>query len=144
MLPGGEGITYQPPPPGHQPHRAILAVDLSTTLKERLLLAHQLTDFQRAEAFFYLLALGGRKPTAKMGSEKCILFRRQFLRRIPQQLRMLLLRADFSNIKGRQADELWTHNAAKDLVVQSSSCPLMKSWWLRCSPVALAFRAPRP
>jgi hypothetical protein len=58
-------------------------VDLSTTLKERLLLAYQLTGFQRAEAFFYLLALGGRKLTAEMGSEKCIVFPRQFLRRIP-------------------------------------------------------------
>jgi hypothetical protein len=59
------------------------AVDPNTVLKGRLLSAHQLTDFQRAEALFDIPALGGRKPSQLMaamlevcprGAEKCIIF----------------------------------------------------------------------
>jgi hypothetical protein len=40
------------------------------------------------------------------------------LRRLPRQLRVLLARADLSDLKGlaEQADELWAHHSADDLV----------------------------
>jgi hypothetical protein len=44
------------------------AVDPNTVLKGRLLSAHQLTDFQRAEALFDIPALGGRKPSQLMAA----------------------------------------------------------------------------
>jgi hypothetical protein len=102
-------------------------VDPYSVLKGRLLSAHQLTDFQRAEALFDMPALGGRKPSQLMaamlevcprGAEKCILFPCLFLRRLPRQLRVLLARADLSDLKGlaEQADELWAHHSADDLV----------------------------
>jgi hypothetical protein len=101
--------------------------DPCTTLKGRLLSAHQLTDFQLAEALFDMLALEGRKPSQLMaamlevclrGAEKCILFPCLFLRRLPRQLRVLLARADLNDLNGlaKQADELWTHHMAEDLV----------------------------
>jgi hypothetical protein len=52
------------------------------------------------------------------GSKKCILFPCLFLRRLPQQLHMLLARPDLSDLKGlaEQVEELWTHHAFEDLV----------------------------
>jgi hypothetical protein len=44
----------------------VLAVDPYTVLKGRLLSAHQLRDFQRAEALFDMPVLGGRKPSQLM------------------------------------------------------------------------------
>jgi hypothetical protein len=103
------------------------AVDPYTLLKGRLLSAHQLMDFQRAEALFDMSALGGRKLSQQMaamlevcprGAEKCILFPCLFLCRLPRQLRVLLTQADLADIKGlaEQADELWTHHSVEDLV----------------------------
>jgi hypothetical protein len=101
--------------------------DLYSTIKGRLLSAHQLADFQRAEALFHMPALSGQKSSQLMaamlevcprGSEKCILFLCLFLRRLPRQLRVLLARADLSDLKGlaEQVDKLWTHHAFEDLV----------------------------
>jgi hypothetical protein len=106
---------------------AVPAEDPYTVLKHRLLSAHQLTDFQRAESLFNMPALGARKPSQLMaamlevcprGAEKCILFPSLFLRLLPRQLRVLLSRADLTDLKGlaEQADELWAHHAMEDLV----------------------------
>jgi hypothetical protein len=113
---------------------AVPAEDPYTVLKGRLLSAHQLTDFQRADSLFDMPALGARKPSQMMaamlevcprGAEKCILFPCLFLRRLPRQLRVLLARADLTDLKGlaEQADELWAHHATEDLVasVQQTS-----------------------
>jgi hypothetical protein len=98
-----------------------------TDLKGRLLSSHQQTDFQRAEMLFDMPALGNRKPSQLMasmlevcprGAEKCILFPCLFLRRLPRELRVLLARADHSDLKGlaEQADELWALHAENDSV----------------------------
>jgi hypothetical protein len=98
-----------------------------TVLKGRLLSSHQQTDFQRAEMLFDMPALGNRKPSQLMasmlevcprGAEKCILFLCLFLRRLPRELRVLLARADHSDLKGlaEQADELRALHAENDSV----------------------------
>jgi hypothetical protein len=98
-----------------------------TALKARLLSAHQQTDFQRAELLFDMPALGSRKPSQLMaamlevcprGAEKCILFPCLFLRRLPRELRVLLARADHTDLKAlaEQADELWALHAQEEPV----------------------------
>jgi hypothetical protein len=111
------------------------AVDPYTILKGRLFSAHQLTDFQRTETLFDMPALGSRKTSQLMaamlevcphGAEKCILFPCLFLRLLPRQLRVHLTWADLADLKGlaKQADELWAHHLADDLVAALQQPPL--------------------
>jgi hypothetical protein len=78
--------------PADDPYRAP-ADDPYTTLKARLLSAHQQTDFQKAELLFDTQVLGSRKPSQLMAvmlevcprsAEKCVLFPCLFLRRLPK------------------------------------------------------------
>jgi hypothetical protein len=70
-----------------------------TTLKKRLLSAHEMTKFQRIEALFKMEGLGGRKPSELLsqmlelcprGEEKNPFFIFLFLQRLPRELRVLL------------------------------------------------------
>jgi hypothetical protein len=70
-----------------------------TTLKQRLLSAHEMTKFQRIEALFKMEALEGRKPSELLsqmleicprGEEKNPFFIFLFLQRLPRELRVLL------------------------------------------------------
>ncbi len=90
-----------------------------TVLKGRLLSSHQQTDFQWAEMLFDMPALmASMLEVCPRGAEKCILFPCLFLRRLPRELRVLLARADHSDLKGlaEQADELWALHAENDSV----------------------------
>jgi hypothetical protein len=70
-----------------------------TCLKERLMVSHKLTDFQRIEKLFQMDQLGGRKPSELMnqmleicprGEEKNNFFMFLFLQRLPRELRVML------------------------------------------------------
>jgi hypothetical protein len=105
----------------------VLAEDPYIVLKGGLLSAQQLTDFQRAVSLFDMPAFGARKQSQLMaailevstwGAEKCILFLCLFLRRLPCQVHVLLVRADLADLKGlaEQTDKLRAHHATEDLV----------------------------
>ncbi len=87
-------------------------------IKNRLVASHQLTDFQKAEMLFQMLALGSRKPsdlmaamleTCPRGEEKSNLFAYIFLQRLPREIRVLLANVDHKDPKAlaTRADELW-------------------------------------
>ena len=97
-------------PPQDQPY---------TVIKQRLLGAHQMTDYQRAERLYLSPAIGDRKPSEMMaamlemcprGEEKTNLFACLFLQRLPREIRVLLSRVDHKDPKllAEEADALWT------------------------------------
>jgi hypothetical protein len=88
-----------------------------TTLKGRLLSAHEPTTFQRIEMLHKMEPLGGRKPSELMahmlelcprGQEKNEFFLFLFLQRLPRELRVLL-GDDFAEPwdLAARADRLW-------------------------------------
>jgi hypothetical protein len=90
-----------------------------TVIKQRLLGAHQMTDYQRAERLYLSPPIGDRKPSEMMaamlemcprGEEKTNLFACLFLQRLPRELRVLLSRVDHKDPKllAEEADALWT------------------------------------
>jgi hypothetical protein len=93
-------------PPAETPYVAI---------KQRLMAAHQMTSFQRAEKLFAMPALGNRKPSELMaaicprGEEKTDLFTCLFLQQLPREIRILLADADHKDPKllAEKADQLW-------------------------------------
>jgi hypothetical protein len=100
-------------PPAETPYVAI---------KQRLMAAHQMTSFQRAEKLFAMPALGNRKPSELMaamleicprGEEKTDLFACLFLQRLPREIRILLADADHKDPKllAEKADQLWGHHS---------------------------------
>jgi hypothetical protein len=111
-----------------------------TTLKQRLLSAHELTKFQRIEALFKMEALGGRKPSellAQMlelcprGEEKNPFFIFLFLQRLPRELRVLL--GDKALEEPRdladKADKLWAlhshqHGVVAAIEVEEEESPV--------------------
>jgi hypothetical protein len=108
-------------------------------IKKRLVASHQLSDFQKAERLFQMLALGGRKPSELMaamletcprGEEKTNLFACIFLKRLPREIRVLLAKADHKEPKtlAAQADELWalhdnTNSGGGVATVQENAVP---------------------
>jgi hypothetical protein len=89
-----------------------------TSLKERLLAAHELTDFQRIEKLFQMEPLGARKPSELLnhmlelcprGEEKNKFFLFLFLQRLPKELRVLLTEADLQEPRdlATKADRHW-------------------------------------
>jgi hypothetical protein len=100
-------------PPAETPYIAI---------KQRLMAAHQLTSFQRAEKLFAMPPLGNRKPSdliaamlesCQRGEEKTDLFACLFLQRLPLEIRILLADADHKDPKllAEKADQLWGHHS---------------------------------
>jgi hypothetical protein len=74
-----------------------------TSLKERLLAAHELTDFWRIEKLFHMEPMGAQKPSELLnhmlelcprGEEKNKFFLFLFLQCLPKELRVLLTEAD--------------------------------------------------
>jgi hypothetical protein len=87
-------------------------------LKDRLLSAHELTPVQRAEKIMQMPDLGGQKPSQLLaamlewcprGEEKSPFFVTSFLRRLPNELRILLAHENFEDLKAvsQKADALW-------------------------------------
>ena len=88
-----------------------------TALRERLMVAHDLTPVQRSEKIFQMPDLGDRRPTQLLaamlewcprGEEKTAFFAGQFLRRLPPDMRRLLANEDVSDLKAlaQRADAL--------------------------------------
>jgi hypothetical protein len=89
-----------------------------TQLKERLMSAHDLSPIQRAEKVMQMPDLGGQKPSQLLaamlewcprGEESSPFFIAAFLRRLPNELRVLLGHEDFADMKAlsQKADGLW-------------------------------------
>jgi hypothetical protein len=87
-------------------------------LKERLMSAHELTSVQRAERVMQMPDLGAQQPSQLLaamlewcsrGEETSSFFIASFLRRLPNELRVLLRHDDFSDLKAvsQKADVLW-------------------------------------
>jgi hypothetical protein len=92
-------------------------------LKDRLLSAHELNAIQRAEKVMQMADLGGQKPSQFLaamlewcpcGEQKSPFFIAAFLRRLPNELRILLAHEDFADLKAvsqkgvsQKADALW-------------------------------------
>jgi hypothetical protein len=100
------------------------ALDPYGRLKERLLLAHELTPTQRAEKLFALPPVGNRRPSdllAEMyehcpeGEERSVLFKAHFLTRLPAEIRVHLETVEGISLKqlAMRADQLWLTLAAK-------------------------------
>jgi hypothetical protein len=100
------------------------AVQPYTVLKNRLLQAHQLTDYQRIELLLKLEPLGGRKPSELLstmlelcprGHETSIFFTHLFLQRLPAELRILLGEDDHQDCRALadKADKLWALHGNK-------------------------------
>jgi hypothetical protein len=91
-------------------------------LKARLLLAHQLTDYQKVEKLSQIPPLGAQKPSELLasmlklfprGQEGSAFFTFFFLHRLPMQLRVLLSEEDHTDRRAlaEKADRLWAYNA---------------------------------
>jgi hypothetical protein len=89
-----------------------------TTLRDRLLAAHQLSDYQRIARLHKMEPLGARKPSELLaamlvlcprGHEDSIFFVHLFLERLPAELRVLLGEDDHQDPRAlaEKADRLW-------------------------------------
>jgi hypothetical protein len=89
-----------------------------TTLKQRLLDSHELTDFQRMELLHCMEPLGARKPSELLsqmleacprGQENNMFFLFLFLQRLSKELRVLFAEDDLKNPRdlAAKADKHW-------------------------------------
>jgi hypothetical protein len=87
-------------PPAENPYAA---------LKERLMMAHQLSAVQRVEKLLQMLALGAMFEHCPAGEERSIFFRALFLNRLPSEVRVLLTGEETAELKelATRADQLW-------------------------------------
>ena len=94
-----------------------------TALKERLLIAHQLTPIQKAQKVSSEPPLGDRRPSQLLaallefcpdGEENTAFFRSAFVHRLPAELQVLLDNAETEDLKSlaQKADRLWVTRAA--------------------------------
>ena len=99
-------------------------------LKQRLLAAHQLTDFQKIAKLHKMEPLGGRRPSELLaamfefcprGHEANIFFTHLFLERLPAELRILLGEDDHEDPRqlAAKADKLWSLHGGKFAAVAS-------------------------
>jgi hypothetical protein len=113
-----------------------------TCLKERLMVSHELTDFQRIEKLFQMDQLGGRKPSELMnqmleicprGEEKNKFFLFLFLQRLPRELRVMLAEENISEPRdlAAKADRHWamlnhqTHGLVAPITAAESEEPVI-------------------
>jgi hypothetical protein len=92
------------------------------------MMAHALTEVQKAEKLFSMPALGARRPSDLLaamfefcpaGEEDGSLFRALFLTRLPAELRVHLEAQETASLKALalRADQLWQTLAAKQAVL---------------------------
>jgi len=92
--------------------------DPYTTIKDRLQVSHQLTDYQRIEQLLAMDALGSRRPSELLahmlelcpaGEETSKFFAFIYLHRLPQELRIMLGEDDHQEVQqlAKKADRLW-------------------------------------
>jgi hypothetical protein len=89
-----------------------------TILKERLLMAHQLSPTQKAIKLMNVPDLGDRRPSQLLadllqdcppGEQGTAFFRGAFLKRLPSELQVHLAQAETTDLKelAQRADQLW-------------------------------------
>jgi hypothetical protein len=90
-----------------------------TLLKARLLASHTMSDLQKVDSLIDMPAVGDRKPTQLLaamleqcprGEEDSIFFMGLFLRKLPQETRVMLAHMDDATVKelAAAADKLYT------------------------------------
>jgi hypothetical protein len=90
-----------------------------TVLKERLLIAHQLTPMEKAIKLMELPGLGDRRPSQLLadllqacppGEQQTAFFRGAFVKRLPAELQAHLSGCESVDLKelAQRADQLWT------------------------------------
>jgi len=95
-----------------------------TTLKQRLLSAHQMTEYQKISQLLKMGPLGGRRPSELLaamlelcprGEEKNVFFTHLFLERLPAELRIMLGEDDRQDPRSLadKADQLWDLHGGK-------------------------------
>ena len=93
-----------------------------SALKERLLIAHQLTPLQKAQKVNDMPALGDRRPSQMLaallefcpeGEENTSFFRAAFVHRLPREIQVLLDGMETADLKtlAQRADRLWVTRA---------------------------------
>jgi hypothetical protein len=106
-------------------------------IKNRLIASHQLTDFQKAEKLFQMLALGSRKPsdlmaamleTCPRGEEKSNLFVCIFLQRLPREIRVLLANVDHKDPKAWRPGRT---SCGPFMTIQAPLPSLQSPWYSR-------------
>jgi hypothetical protein len=95
--------------------------DVYVQLRQRLLAAHGLTAYQRLEKLAAIQGLGGQKPSELLaimgqlcppGELNSMLFRFEFLKRLPRDLRVALAEDEAAlPALAARADVLWSHSA---------------------------------
>ena len=94
-----------------------------TALKERLMIAHQLTPLQKAQRVSAMPPLGDRRPSQLLaallefcpdGEENTAFFRSAFIHRLPADLQVLLDTVETDDLKvlAQKADRLWITQAS--------------------------------
>jgi hypothetical protein len=113
-----------------------------TCLKERLMVSHELMDFQRIEKLFQMDQLGGRKPSELMnqmleicprGEEKNKFFLFLFLQQLPRELRVMLAEENINKPRdlAAKADCHWamlnhqTHGLVAPITAADSEEPMI-------------------
>jgi hypothetical protein len=98
-----------------------------TVLKERLLMAHQLTPVEKAAKLMDMPPLGDRRPSQLLadllqacppGEQKTAFFRAAFIKRLPAELQVHLSGSESVELKelAQRADQLWaTHRRPSPL-----------------------------
>ncbi len=105
-----------------------------STLKAKLLSAHQLTDYERVELLIKMQPLGARKPsemlsemleTCPRGHDNNIFFTHLFLRALPAELRIMLGEDDHQQCRAvaEKADRLWALHGPRSHVLANVSEP---------------------
>lgn len=93
-----------------------------TTIKNRLMETHVLSDSEKMELLFKLPSLGARKPSQLLtnmldvcpaGEEKTKLFMFMFLQRLPKDLRLMMGEVEHGDPRtvAARADRLWAGHA---------------------------------
>ena len=93
-----------------------------TTIKDRLMETHVLSDSEKMELLFKLPSLGARKPSQLLtsmldvcpaGEEKTKLFMFMFLQRLPKDLRLMMKEVEHGDPRtvAARADRLWAGHA---------------------------------
>jgi hypothetical protein len=94
------------------------AVEPYRILKERLLMAHQLSPVQKAVKLMDSPALGDRRPSQLLadllqlcpaGEQSTAFFRGSFMKRLPSEIQVHLSQCETTNLKelAQRADQLW-------------------------------------
>ena len=101
--------------------------DVYVQLRQRLLAAHGLTAYQRLEKLAAIQGLGGQKPSELLavmgqlcppGELNSMLFRFEFLKRLPRDLRVALAEDDAAlPALAARADVLWSHTSSRPATI---------------------------